>query len=267
MLSHHPDPDNLQKILCSRLVFFFFFSLVFIRHHYKQATNSENTKLYFNHKNSNKNIDYQMPDKIYETRGRKSRPLTANLRWRPFSSVPHVSDRLELHNNNRASWILHPGPSESDVYSDVVQEARWNDLLHTARLLMRLDTPLHGNNARGAIYVVYYASVATHTVFENIKMAALRAMSEEKCCSPFPCFFIPWKKPLNRFPAGIRQRRVTFCRIQQEWHLISKPFTVFQVESHTELTFFFLLDLTFNSTWITTSIPFLPLEVCGFQME
>ena len=87
------------------------------------------------------------------------RPLTANLRWRPFSSVPHVSDRLELHNNNRASWILHPGPSESDVYSDVVEEARWNDLLHTARLLMRLDTPLHRNNARGAIYAVYYASV------------------------------------------------------------------------------------------------------------
>ena len=120
-----------------------------------------------------------------------TRPLTANLRWRPFSSVPHVSDRLELHNNNRASWILHPGPSENDVYSDVVQEAQWNDLLHTARLLMRLDTPLHGNNARGAKYAVYYASVATHTVFENIKMAAVRAMSEEKCCSPFPCFFIP----------------------------------------------------------------------------
>ena len=64
-------------------------------------------------------------------------------------------------------------------------------MLHTARLLMRLDTPLHGNNARGAIYAVYYASVVTHTVFENIKMAALRAMSEEKCCSSFPCFFIP----------------------------------------------------------------------------
>ena len=129
--------------------------------------------------------------------GVPTRPLTANLRWRPFSSVPHVSDRLELHNNNRASWILHPGPSESEVYSDVVQEAQWNDLLHTARLLMRLDTPLHGNNARGAKYAVYYASVATHTVFENIKMAAFRAMSEEKCCSPFPCFFIPWFPPIE----------------------------------------------------------------------
>ena len=125
------------------------------------------------------------------------RPLTANLRWRPFSSVPHVSDRLELQNNNRASWILHPGPSESDVYSDVVQEAQWNDLLHTARLLMRLDTPLHGNNARCTKYAVYYASVATHTVFENIKMAALRATSEEKCCSPFPSFFIPWQGGLD----------------------------------------------------------------------
>ena len=97
------------------------------------------------------------------------RPLTANLHWRPFSSVPHVSDRLELHNNNWASWILHPGPSESDVYSDVIQEAQSNDLLHTVRLLMRLDTPLRGNNARGAKYAGYYTSVATHTVFENIK--------------------------------------------------------------------------------------------------
>ena len=129
------------------------------------------------------------------------RPLTANLRWRPFSSVPHVSDRLELYNNNRASWILHPGPSESDVYSDVVQEAQWNNLLYTARLLMRLDTPLHGNNARGAKYAVYYASVATHTVFENIKMAALRAMSKEKCCSPFPCFFVPCDRTFLLYPS------------------------------------------------------------------
>ena len=97
------------------------------------------------------------------------RPLTAKLRWRPFSSVSHVSDSLELHNNNWASWILHPGTSESDVYSDVIQEAKSNDLLHTVRFLMRLDTPLYGNNARDATYTVYYASVATHAVFETIK--------------------------------------------------------------------------------------------------
>ena len=119
------------------------------------------------------------------------RPLTANLRWRPFSSVPHVSDRLELHDNNRASWILHPGPSENDVYSDVVQEAQWNDLLHTARLLMRLDTPLHGNNARGAIVRGVLRERSNAHSVRKYKMAALRAMSEEKCCSPFPCFFIP----------------------------------------------------------------------------
>ena len=95
----------------------------------------------------------------------------------PVSSVPHVSDRLELHNNNWASGSQHPGPSESYVFSDVVQEARSNDLLHTARLSVRLDTPLHGNNAIGAKYAVFYASVVTHTVFENIKMAALSAMS------------------------------------------------------------------------------------------
>ena len=78
-----------------------------------------------------------------------------------------------LHNNNWASGSKHPGPSESDVYSDVIQEAQSNDLLHTARLLMRLDTPLHDNNARGTKYAVYYASVVTHTMFENKKKAAL----------------------------------------------------------------------------------------------
>ena len=83
-----------------------------------------------------------------------SRPLTAKLRSCPFSSVPHVSDRLELHNNNWASGSQHPGPSESDFYSDVIHEAQSNDLLHTVRLSVRLDTPLHGNNARGAKYAV-----------------------------------------------------------------------------------------------------------------
>ena len=72
----------------------------------------------------------------------------------PVSSVPHVSDCLELLNNNWASGSQHPGPPESDVFSDVVQKARSNDLLHTVRLSVRLDTPLHGNNARGAKYAV-----------------------------------------------------------------------------------------------------------------
>ena len=44
--------------------------------------------------------------------------------------------------------------SKSDVYSDVIQEAQSNDLLHTVRLSVHLDTPLHGNNARGAKYAV-----------------------------------------------------------------------------------------------------------------
>ena len=101
-----------------------------------------------------------------------TRPLTATLLWCLFSSVPHISDSLELH-NNWASWILHPGPSEGDVYSDIIQEAQSNDLLHTVRLLMRLGTPLHGNNARGGKYAVHYASVATHTVFENINWLRL----------------------------------------------------------------------------------------------
>ena len=86
----------------------------------------------------------------------------------PVSSVPHVSDRLELHNNNWAPGSQHPGPSESDVYSDVVQEARSNYLLHVVRLSVRLDTPLHGNNARGTKYAVYCASVVTHTQCSKI---------------------------------------------------------------------------------------------------
>ena len=69
-------------------------------------------------------------------------------------------------NNNWASGSKHPGLSESDIYSDVIQEAQSNDLLHTARFLMHLDTPLHDNNARGTKYAVYYASVVTHTVFK-----------------------------------------------------------------------------------------------------
>ena len=72
----------------------------------------------------------------------------------PVSSVPHVSDRLELHNNNWASGILHPVSSESDIYSDVIQEAQSNDLLHTVCLSVFLDTPLHGNNASDAKYMV-----------------------------------------------------------------------------------------------------------------
>ena len=59
------------------------------------------------------------------------------------------------------------------TFTVTIQEAQSNDLLHTARLLMRLDTPLHDNNARGTKYAVYYASVVTYTVFENKKMAAL----------------------------------------------------------------------------------------------
>ena len=104
--------------------------------------------------------------------------------FRPPGAAQQQSDFLNFTSGSVWKWRLQ---------WRIVQEAQWNDLLHTARLLIRLDTPLHGNNARGAKYAVYYASVATHTVFENIKMAALRAMSEEKCCSPFPCFFIPWQ--------------------------------------------------------------------------
>ena len=58
---------------------------------------------------------------------------------------------------------------------------------------MRLDTPLHGNNTRGTKYAVYYASVVTHTVFENIKWlrSALwqnRNVSVPSLASLFPVY-------------------------------------------------------------------------------
>ena len=139
-----------------------------------------------------------------------NRPLTAKLRWRPFSSVPHVSDRLELHNNNWASWILHPGLSESDVYSDVIQEAQSNDLLHMVRLLMRLDMSLHGNNARSAKYAVYYASVAMHTVFKNIKWLRSELCRIRNVAVPsLACLF----------PAGTPNCMCMIVnRVQKRWH-------------------------------------------------
>ena len=88
--------------------------------------------------------------------------------FRPPGAAQQQSGFLNFTSGSVWKWRLQWRSSGSP----------WNDLLHTARLLMRLDTPLHGNNARGAKYAVYYASVTTHTVLENIKMAALRAMSD-----------------------------------------------------------------------------------------
>ena len=105
----------------------------------------------------------------------------------PISSVSHVSDRMELHNNNWASGSQHAGLSESDV----IQEAQSNDLLHTARLSMRQDTPLHGNNARGTKYTVYYASVVTHTVFENINWLCSELCRITNLAVPSPASLFP----------------------------------------------------------------------------
>ena len=57
-----------------------------------------------------------------------TRSQTVKLRWCPFSSVLHVSDRLELHNNNLASRTLHSGLSELDLtwlMSSGVLELSW----------------------------------------------------------------------------------------------------------------------------------------------
>ena len=119
-------------------------------------------------------------------------PLTAKLRWCLFSSVAHVSDLLELHNNNWASGILHLGPSESDVYSNVIQEAQSNDLLHTVRLSVRLDTPLHGNNSRGAKYTEYYASIVTHTVLKWLRSVLCRNRNMK--VPSLACLFPGWNE-------------------------------------------------------------------------
>ena len=83
--------------------------------------------------------------------------------------IPHVSDRLELHNNNWDSRTLHPDLSKSGVKFRKPIRTICCTRYMFVRLSMRPDTPLHGNNERGAKYAVYYASVVTHTVFRNIK--------------------------------------------------------------------------------------------------
>ena len=120
-----------------------------------------------------------------------------------------VKSRVNLwengeNNNNWASGILHPGPSESDVYSNVIQEAQSNCLLHTAHLLILLDTPLHGNNARAAKYAVYYASVVTHTVFENIKWLRSALCRNRNVAVPsLACLFPDLNSPISVFYVGI----------------------------------------------------------------
>ena len=126
----------------------------------------------------------------------KNRRCCDSMRCCTIATMDYGTDPIssfELHNNNWASGSKHPGPSECDVYSDVIQEAQSNDLLHTARLLMRLDTPLHENNARGTKYAVYCASVVAHTVFENKKMAALTCFGIKKAqLRPLLLYSLAW---------------------------------------------------------------------------
>ena len=116
----------------------------------------------------------------------------AKLCWCSLSSVPHVSDRLELHNNNWAFRTLHPGLSESERQ---IQEAQSNYLLRTSRLLMRLDTTLCGNNTRGAstrctMPALYQERSNAHSV-GKYKMAALSTDGvriNSRAQSLFPCY-------------------------------------------------------------------------------
>ena len=69
-------------------------------------------------------------------------------------------------------WSCTTTSGLSELYIRVclkVQEAQLNYLLWTVRLSMCLDMPVCGSNTRGAKYAMYYASILTHTLFENIK--------------------------------------------------------------------------------------------------
>ena len=82
---------------------------------------------------------------------------------------------------------------------------------------MRLDMPLHGNNARGAKYVVYCASIVMHTVFENIKWL-------HSCC-------VGIKKaqslPLRVYSLGVLKKNFGYrCAAGSfDYHPIAKPQT------------------------------------------
>ena len=91
-----------------------------------------------------------------------------------------------------------------------IQEAQSNYLLRTARLLLRLDTPLHGNNARSTKYAVYYASIVTHTVLENIKGVHSRCVRIKKAQSlPFASSDTQCTRALNtQLPCVCAERTI-----------------------------------------------------------
>ena len=88
-----------------------------------------------------------------------NRPLTAKLRWCLFSSVSHVSNRLELHNNNWASGSKHPGSiwkwrlQWRSSGSPIERSVAHGTLIDAPRY----PSPWHFN-ARGTKNAVYYAT-------------------------------------------------------------------------------------------------------------
>ena len=95
-------------------------------------------------------------------------------------------------------------------FRDVIQEAQSKDLLHTSRLSVRLDRPLHGNNARGAKYAVYYASVVTHTVFENIKwLHSALGRNRNVAVLSLACLF-PGSLCFQQHPPAVQQTSFLF---------------------------------------------------------
>ena len=117
------------------------------------------------------------------------RPLTSKLCWCPFSSVPHVSDRQELH-NNWSSGILHPGPSESGLAlqwrnsgSPIEQSVAHGTFISAPRYASAWkQRKRHG---------VVRKSSNAHSV-RKYKNGCTHAVSELKRISRFRCFSIPW---------------------------------------------------------------------------
>ena len=94
-----------------------------------------------------------------------TRPLTAKLCWCPnfFSSICFRPSGGCTTTIGLPEFYIRVHLKVACVWRKI-HEAQSNDLLRTACSLMRLDTPLHGNNARGTKYTVYYASVLMHSV-------------------------------------------------------------------------------------------------------
>ena len=139
-----------------------------------------------------------------------TRPLTAKLRWCPFSSVPHVFDRLNPHNIKWASWTLHPGHLK-------VQEVKSNIVCcctqyayQCAQICMCVEAMQEVLNSwhTTRVYV-------TCRMFEN-KMAALSGCVRKKMAQSISLLVYSLLQPLK--PLKIKKIKGNFGLFGTVWH-------------------------------------------------